>query len=95
MSSEWMVEDEADEYSLNGEPLRTYTNPDCVRFVADMEQAGLTVEHYFGRFFWQGPAVRVDDLQDAMSETRVKVQYDNMGRGYIVYPKSSDNGGVK
>ena len=40
MASEWAV-DEADEYSLNGEPTRTYTNPDCVQFVKDMEAAGL------------------------------------------------------
>jgi hypothetical protein len=94
MTEAWMVEDEADEYSINGEPVRTYTNPDCVKFVFDMEKAGLTVEHYHGRFFWEGPAVRVDDLQDAMSETRVRVQYDNMGMGWIVYPKAADSGGV-
>lgn len=94
MAHDTWVEDEADEYSRNGEPLPRYTNPDCVQFVADMEAAGLDVEHYHGRFFWEGPAVRVDDLQDAMRETKVRVQYDNMGRGWIVYPKASDSGGA-
>lgn len=72
--------------------LPTYTNPDALQFVADMEAAGLKVEHYNGRYFWEGPAVRVDDIQDAMSETKVRLQWDNMGRGYIVYPKASDAG---
>lgn len=63
-----------------------YRLPETRQFVEDMEAAGLEVEHYHGRFFWQGPAVRVDDLQDAMRHTSVKLQYDNMGLGWIVYP---------
>lgn len=74
------------------EPLPTYTDPNCVEFVSDMQDAGLTVEHYFGRFFWEGPAVRVDELHDAMQHTHIPVQYDSMGLGYIVYPKASDKG---
>jgi hypothetical protein len=72
--------------------MRTYTDKSCVRFVKDMHKAGLEVEHYRGRYFWQGPAVRVDSIQDAMSETRVKVQWDQMGRGFIVYPMARDEG---
>jgi hypothetical protein len=95
MASEWQVEDEADEYSLNGQPLRTYTNKDCVQFVKDMEAAGFEVEHYHGRYMWEGPAVRVDELLDvAKTGTQVRLQHDNMGLGWIVYPKASDNGGV-
>lgn len=86
-----MVGDYDDEdFDLSVVP--TYTDRDCVQFVEDMENAGLQVEHYSGRYFWEGPAVRVDDLQDAMSETKVRVQYDNMGLGYIVYPNASDKG---
>lgn len=81
------IEDE-DEF----DPLPTYTVPDAVQFEDDMSAAGLRVEHYFGRFMWEGPAVRVDDLQDAMSNTKVRVQYDSMGMGYIVYPVASDKG---
>ena len=71
---------------------RTYTQPDCVSFVADMEAAGLEPYHYRGRFFWQGPAVDVDDLQDALSETKVHCQWDNMGLGFVVYPVAADPG---
>ena len=75
-----------------GYDLPVYTVPDAVQFVKDMQNAGLEVEHYRGRFYWEGPAVRVDDLQDAMSETKVRLQWDSMGRGYIVYPRASDAG---
>lgn len=68
---------------------RKYDNEDCSHFVCDMEEVGLEVEHYHGRFFWEGPAVRVDNIQDALSHTKVPCQYDNMGLGYIVYPKQS------
>jgi hypothetical protein len=81
-------DDEEDER----EPLPTYTKRDAIQFVEDMENAGLEVEHYHGRFYWRGPAVRVDNLQDAMSETKVRVQYDSMGMGYIVYPVIGDEG---
>lgn len=86
-----MYDDDFDEDEAP-EPLPTYTVPDAIQFVEDMEAAGLTVEHYEGRFFWTGPAVRVDELYEAMSKTQVPTQYDNMGMGYIVYPKASDAG---
>ena len=66
-----------------------YAEKHATQFVADMQQADLEVEHYHGRFFWEGPAVRVDDLQDALRHTDVRCQWDNMGLGYIVYPKQS------
>jgi hypothetical protein len=44
---------------------------------------------YQGRDFWTGPAVVVDALQDALSHTKVKCQWDRMGRGYVVYPHQS------
>lgn len=72
--------------------MKTYTNLDCVKFVEDMEDACLDVEHYRGRFFWQGPAVICDDIQDVLSNTKVKCQWDQMGLGYVVYPKASDKG---
>jgi hypothetical protein len=71
---------------------RIYTNKDCARFVQDMEKAGLEVEHYQGRNFWKGPAVRVDVIQDAFSHTKVRCQQDSMGMGAIVYPIASDEG---
>ena len=40
-----------------------------------------------GRFYWRGPAVVVRHAADAMSETRVKCQWDGMGLGVVVYPR--------
>jgi hypothetical protein len=71
---------------------RIYTNGECVKFVQNMREAGLNLFHYNGRFYWRGPAVVVDNLQEALSETRVPCQWDNMGRGFVVYPEESDEG---
>jgi hypothetical protein len=65
-----------------------YTDSDHQRFVEDMEEAGLEVQHYRGRFFWEGPAVVVSDLQDALGATEVRCQWDNMGLDWVVYPRS-------
>ena len=58
------------------------------KFVADMIEAGLedNITWYMGRSFWEGPAVTVDHLQDALSATKVRCNYDNLGKGYIVHP---------
>lgn len=71
---------------------RTYTEPDCVQFVADMEAAGFDVEHYRGRNFWEGPAARAPSLGEPLATTSVVCQWDDMGLGYIVYPKTADEG---
>ena len=85
-----------------GDGLPTYTEPDAVQFVEDMERHGYPVEHYHGRFYWRGPAVRTDEsgedeyglptLQDVVRATDVKVQWDNMGHDWIVYPVNGDIG---
>ncbi len=67
-----------------------YKHPDHLRFVSEMEDAGLEVRHYRGRFYWHGPAVVVGDLQDALGATDVRCQWDNMGRGWVVYPRAYD-----
>ncbi len=67
-----------------------YTNPDHIKFVKDMKKANLKVELYHGRNFWHGPTVIVDNLQDALSNTKIPCQWDNMGHAWIVYPKSND-----
>jgi hypothetical protein len=72
--------------------MKKYTNPQCKKFVKDMKKAGLEPKHYRGRWFWEGPAVDVDSLQDALSNTKVKCQYDHMGLGYVVYPVAKDTG---
>lgn len=74
---------------MNDKP--EYKHFDHVQFVADMEEAGLEVCHYRGRYYWRGPAVEVDDLQDALSATEVRCQWDNLGRGWVVYPRAYDH----
>ena len=57
------------------------------RFVMDMKEAGMVVHRYFGKFHYVGPAVSTGCLQDVLSATRVRCQYDTLGkRGYVVYP---------
>lgn len=62
------------------------------QFVEDMERANIEYEEYRGRFFYHGPAVRTDEQgfptrQDVIRATKVKVQWDNLGRDFIVYPE--------
>ena len=72
-----------------------YGHEDCNRFVQDMADADLEPYHYRGRNFWEGPAVNVACLQDALSSTKVKCQWDQMGMGWVVYPiaKGTRKGG--
>lgn len=69
-----------------------YDNEICNQFVDDMEAAGYDVEHYRGRSFWTGPAVRAterDREQDIIRATKVRLQSDSMGLGSIWYPVCS------
>lgn len=66
-----------------------YSSNVCNRFVRDCERAGIDVEHYQGRFFWTGPAVRCPDrdaVHNLMRATRVRLQHDQLGLGWIYYP---------
>lgn len=61
------------------------------RFVKDMEDAGIEYEEYKGRFFYHGPAVRTKEkgfptLEDVIHATNVRLQWDNLGSDFIVYP---------
>lgn len=66
---------------------------DVARFMHDMKKAGLKsqMRYYEGRYFWTGPAVVVRYLHEALSVTKVECLHDNMGLGYVVYPKQSIN----
>jgi hypothetical protein len=64
-----------------------YTKPEHRKFVDDMKAAGLEVRDYEGRNFYRGPAVDVDDIQDALSKTTVKCHWDHLGQGFVVYPR--------
>ena len=61
------------------------------QFVKDMEKAGIEYEEYHGRYFYHGPAVRTNEKgfptrQDVIRETKVSLQWDNLGSDWIVYP---------
>jgi hypothetical protein len=77
---------------MSNPSFKQYSNPDCVKFVKDMKKNGKEVVHYHGRSFWEGPAVIFDNLQDGLSATRVKCQWDNMGNDFVTYPKEKDAG---
>lgn len=63
-----------------------YENEDYKQFCDDMLYSGIECTHYEGRFFYEGPAASVDDIQEVLSNTKVKCTWDNLGLGYIVYP---------
>ncbi len=67
----------------------TYFEPDHIQFISDMQDAGMEVRHYRGRFYWEGPAASCDEVQEVMSNTKVPCQQDSLGLGFIVYPKTS------
>lgn len=59
------------------------------RWMRDMRRVGLRMRYYEGRNFYKGPAVIVDDIQDCLSETKIKSQWDNMAFQFVVYPRCS------
>jgi hypothetical protein len=71
----------------------TYDNPQYIKFVEDMQEAGIPVQHYNGRFYYRGPAVFTNveeglEKQDVYRATKVKCQEDTLGRyDTIVYPR--------
>ncbi len=65
-----------------------YDRPKYEKFRKDCEGEGLEVRHYRGRFFYEGPAVSTKDIQDVIRATTVRVQWDQLGLGYIVYPEA-------
>ena len=62
------------------------------QFVEDMENAGIEYDgEYNGRLFYHGPAVRTNEKgfptrQDVIRATKVKLQWDNLGLDFIIYP---------
>ena len=69
-----------------GVEVDVYENEDARTFIEDCEIAGLHPFHYEGRNFWQGPAVICGSFGEF--QTSVRVQHDNMGMDYVVYPVS-------
>lgn len=61
------------------------------KFKADMDEARIAYSDYNGRGGWKGPAVRTDDPEEVMASTTVICQKDQMGKGWIVYPRAHAN----
>ena len=69
-------------------PLNLTRKEDRFRkFRYDMEGAGLEVEEYRGRNFYEGPAVAAEQVGEVTSRTTVPCQWDSLGTGFIVYPR--------
>ena len=59
------------------------------KFREDMETAGFIVTDYQGRFYYDGPAVIVDNeqFQDVIRATSLKLKWDEMGHSdVVIYP---------
>jgi len=61
------------------------------KFRKAMEEKNRDIEFYHGKWFYKGWATRAtdfDELQDVIRATKVKLQWDTLGKtGYIVYPQ--------
>lgn len=57
------------------------------KFMTDCQKANIDVRYYCGRNFYYGLAASCHSIQDVLSVTTVPCTYDQLGRGYIVYPK--------
>ena len=79
-------------------PLKTYSSPECVKFVKDMQMIKLELFHYKGRFSWAGPAVWVADnngLKKVLDQSPSQTQWDRVRDGYVVFPVRQDEGSLK
>ena len=63
------------------------TNDDFRKFVREMRAASFMLQHYNGRFFYQGPAAVVTAVQDGLRVASMPLQWDSYGLNYLVYPK--------
>lgn len=63
---------------------------DAATFEREVEN-DFEVEHYHGRYYYEGPAVRVEDddqFVDVIRLTTVRLTWDQVGLGgRIVYPR--------
>jgi len=59
------------------------------KFCNDMKKTDYEPEHYHGRFYWEGPAVRCYDPDSVRASTSVPIITDQMGLGYIAHPIKS------
>jgi hypothetical protein len=69
-----------------------YKNDRYNLFVKEIEKAieDLDIEgelrDYKGRMFYHGPAIECDSIDEITRYTTCRCNWDNLGKGYIVYP---------
>ena len=57
-----------------------------LNFVAECQDMRLELRYYRGRNFFYGPAVAVDSITSVGLSKNITWQYDQLGKGFIVYP---------
>ncbi len=70
---------------------RPYANERYEQFCREIEEHGAhEIEHYRGRFFYEGPAVFIEaiEYEDVIRATSGRLQTDDLGKtGMVVYPR--------
>lgn len=68
--------------------MEKYKQKNYNQFTKDLENAGYEVSDYNGRYFYHGPAVSCEknEFQNIVRKTSVRLQWDQLGLGIIVYP---------
>ena len=68
--------------------MSQWTDKRHQRFADDLERMGYEIRDYGGRWGYEGPAVVCSkgELQDVLRATDVRVVWDELGKGLIVYP---------
>lgn len=51
---------------------------------------GYEISDYHGRFGYHGPSVKcsAQEFQDVLRSTEVRVMWESLGKGYVVYPEN-------
>ncbi len=71
-----------------GRGFRSMNTDTQRQFVKDMQNLGLQVCTYNGRYFYHGFGVVTDDPDEVVRETTCVLQQDTMGRRVIIYPSA-------
>jgi hypothetical protein len=75
--------------------LTVYTNPNHRQFCKDMLNAGLSLFHYEGEYYWSGPGVKVKSVDEVLALTKVPCIWDNFGESFVVYPTAYSKESLK
>jgi len=75
--------------------LTVYTNPNHRQFCIDMLNAGLSIFHYEGEYYWSGPAVKFKCVDEVLALTKVPCIWDNFGESFVVYPTTYSKESLK